>query len=81
MPLFHPDVTVVLSYSSLWIQKRKTDAAFSTQPGIVAATVFYGFFVELVPKSVKEREKQSIKEQASTFPRTMWGGGVQIIIR
>lgn len=71
VPLLHPDVAVVLSYTSLRIQEGKADAPFSTQPRVVAATVLNRFFVELVPKSAK-RDRAEIKEDC-IFPQTRLG--------
>lgn len=71
VPLLHPDVAVVLSYTGLRIQERKADAPFSTQPRVVAATVLNRFFVELVPKSAK-RDRAEIREDC-IFPQTRLG--------
>lgn len=48
MVTFHPDVAVVLGHTSLRVQEWQADAAFSTQPGIVAAALLNGFPIELV---------------------------------
>lgn len=48
---FHPDVTVVLGHTSLRVQEWQTDAAFSTQPGIVAAALLNGLLIELVAQT------------------------------
>ena len=48
--LFHPDVAVVLCYTSLRVQEGHAHAAFGTETGIVAAAVFDSLLVELVTK-------------------------------
>lgn len=46
--LFHPDVAVVLRHTSLRVQEGHANAAFGTETGIVAATVFDSLLIELV---------------------------------
>jgi hypothetical protein len=51
--LFHPDVTVALGYSSLWVQERQAHTALSTEAGIVIVALLHGIFVVLLPKAAK----------------------------
>lgn len=51
VPLFHPDVTIALGYSSLRVQERQTHATLGTQAGIIIVALFHGIFVVLLPKA------------------------------
>lgn len=51
MSLFHPDITVALGYSRLWVQERQAYAALSTEAGVVIVALLHGIFVILLPKA------------------------------
>lgn len=70
MSLLHPDVAVVLSHARLWVQEWHSDAALSTQAGVVAATVLDGLPVELISETEEEMDNgMNQHRENNTEPR------------
>lgn len=68
--LFHPDVAIVLCHASLRVQEGHPHAALGTETGIVAATVFNGFFIKLVTQPESRKSRKQEHKQLDAVART-----------
>lgn len=71
MSLFHPDVAIALSHSSLGVQEGHEDTPLSTQPGIITVTLFQSIFIILFSKPVVQQTTQNKTDKITLNVQTL----------